>query len=470
MGSLGTAATVPAPMNVDQHSLPPRGGALTLVLAVLWIVGCGIIDWWTGPEFAFSAFYLPGVAAVGWFHGRKAAVGAAALAALAWLAAELPWNVSYSNPLAPYWNAFVRWLVFVVTAVLVGEVRIRQFTEGALREQRGILSAILESMRDGVMVVNAAGRIMVFNSAARTLFRQDALNASQEEWLRRLEGLDLEPAVSLNRLIPSLRHALAANTACAGEVTLHGSEAGPRFCVFNAMPVARPGRPPQGRVVVFSDLTTRRLLENRVLQATELAQRRIAQDLHDGLSQHLASVAFAADELQDELAGTGHFSTATKAEEIAMLVRAAIGQAKALARGLYPAGLAESLSTALQNLAITAENRSGVSCEFKESGTERPLAPETAGHLFRIAQESVTNALRHASPRRVRICLDHQPQALSVAISDDGIGMPLSPAERAGIGLQIIQHRANLIGADLEVRADPDGGTVVSCVLPLPLP
>lgn len=449
------------------HEIQFRREMAALATGLLWIVGCGIIDWLTGTELAFSAFYLPGVAVVGWHCGRWWGVVAAVGAAVAWLLAELAWKVTYSNHLVPYWNACVRMAIFVITATLVAEVRIRRVAEGALREQRGILSSILESMKDGVVVVNGEGKIIVFNSAARAMFGGDALHTMLTAWLNNLEGFPSDAATVRNRAVATLRNALANRAGAAEEIVLQDAQGGPLYCAFNVMPLERPGKPAHGKVVVLHDLTTRRLFEKRLVQATEQTQRRIAQDLHDGLSQHLVGVAFAADELQDELSRAGGQAAAAKAEEIAALVRDAIGQAKSLARGLYPSGLEESLATALQNLALTVEARSGVACEFRMSGKELPLAPETAGHLFRIAQESVSNSIRHAAPRAVGVRLEQGPEILVMEVTDDGTGMREPAAGSSGIGLQIIHHRANLIGAELRLESRPGAGTTVRCTLPL---
>jgi PAS domain S-box-containing protein len=445
-----------------------RNKPLVMAAGLLWILACGIIDWLTGTELASSAFYLPGVAVVGWHCGRSWGVAVALSAALAWLLAELAGKVAYSTPLVPYWNASVRLAVFVITAVLVSEVRIRRVAESALREQRGILSSILESMKDGVVVVNGVGRIIVFNSAARTMLGGDALHATQTTWLGRLEELSTDEHAGRNRSVAPLRNALASPTGGEGEIVLQGVQGGARYCAFNVRRLEDSGKLAQSKVVVLHDLTTRRLFEKRLVQAAERAQHRIAQDLHDGLSQHLVSVAFAADELQGGLSRGGEPVAAAKAGEIATLVRQAIGQAKSLARGLYPSGLEESLATALQNLALTVESRSGVACGFTMTGPELPLAPETAGNLFRIAQESVTNALRHASPKGIGVRLEQSPEVLVLEVTDDGTGIRQSAAGVAGIGLQIIRHRANLIGADLQLESLPGAGTTVRCTLPLP--
>jgi signal transduction histidine kinase len=130
--------------------------------------------------------------------------------------------------------------------------------------------------------------------------------------------------------------------------------------------------------------------------------------------------------------------------------------------------LEESLATALQNLALTVESRSGVACEFQMTGPELPLAPETAGNLFRIAQESVSNALRHASPKGIGVRLEQNPELLVLEVTDDGTGMRQTTGAASGIGLQIIRHRANLIGAELQLESLPGVGTTVRCTLSLP--
>ncbi len=240
--------------------------------------------------------------------------------------------------------------------------------------------------------------------------------------------------------------------------------------------------------ILHAFVVLRRELEQRVLQRTAALQRSavvrgelqrelflagsherlaIGQDLHDGLCQHLVGTAFAAQVLADDLAARGDHETREKADQIVHLIEEGVQQTRQLARGLLlnsigPAGLA----TELEEYAATIGGQRGVPCCFVARG--RPEAPDeqTASHLFRIAQEAVNNALRHAHPTTVEIALTSDDTHLVLIVSDDGTGIP-THRPGGGAGLRLMEHRAEVIGGELTVQRADTGGTIVRCRVPV---
>jgi signal transduction histidine kinase len=212
------------------------------------------------------------------------------------------------------------------------------------------------------------------------------------------------------------------------------------------------------------DITERRRLEKAILDISGAEQQRIGQDLHDGLGQHLTGIAFKARVLADELQSDAP-RHARPAREIGSLVQEAISRTRDLAHGLAPVGLQKhGLSTALQELARSTQQM-GVRCTFK-CGRPAAIENETVGlHLYRIAQESVNNAIKHGRARNVSIMLDSRRGEITLKIRDDGIGYPEISSDKSGIGQKIMQYRASLIGAALLIRPVPGSGTVVICSL-----
>lgn len=210
----------------------------------------------------------------------------------------------------------------------------------------------------------------------------------------------------------------------------------------------------------------RQRLEREILQISDRERARIGQDLHDGLGQHLAGIEMLSEVLARKLAARRRPEAATAAE-IARLVREAIGQTRQLARGLSPVHLeAEGLMTALAELAANTQKRCGVRCAFECAAPVLLPNHEAATHLFRIAQEAVTNALKHARSKRLVITLHQTPTETTLRVKDFGVGLPDRPPNAPGLGLRLMQHRASLIGASLRVQSDPHGGTSVTCILP----
>lgn len=435
----------------------------------IWVLGSGLVDWLTGSELAVSAFYLPGIILTAWISGRKASLWIALLAASIWLTAELAGPIHYSRPFIPYWNAVIRLSIFVVTALLTSEVRMRRQTETALQHQKDIFSSILDSMRDSVVVADHDGRIIVYNPTAQHLFGPVELGRNANDWATQIEENLLDPSPGIHERKHPLRQALAGQFAGPGEISLRKEHSAARTQLgLTALPLVGHDANQAGMILVFNDLTARRNLENQISQASEREQRRIGQDLHDGVCQHLVGVAFAAATLQSELEHMNLPAQAAGAAEIADFVREGIRQTKDLARGLYPTGIEEGLEIALKSLASITRDRLGIPCHYSQTGGDFVLAMTTAGHLYRIAQEAVNNAVRHAKCQNIRIQLTRKADELVLEVMDDGIGLGSSHHPDRGIGLQIMQYRANLVGAKLEISSLQGEGTRICSRVSLP--
>ena len=220
--------------------------------------------------------------------------------------------------------------------------------------------------------------------------------------------------------------------------------------------------------VFVRDITDRVMLEREVMQSGERESRRIAQDLHDGLGQLLAGTAHMAGALQKSLAVKSR-PEARQMSRILRTINEALAQARDLSRGLHPVeSETNGLMVALQSLAARTQSIFQVRCLFT---CRRPVLMEdntVATHLFRIAQEAVGNALKHAKPKRIDICLAGTPERVHLAIKDNGAGMPGRQRTKPGMGLRIMRHRAGMINGTLVIQNEPRGGTTILCTMPLP--
>jgi signal transduction histidine kinase len=152
--------------------------------------------------------------------------------------------------------------------------------------------------------------------------------------------------------------------------------------------------------------------------------------------------------------------------EIVDLIRVAQEQARALMQGLHPVEVdAAGLTAALDQLASATERRSGIKCTFQCDHPVFVADNDVAIHMFRIAQEAVTNAVRHARAERIEIRLENGENGLTLQVSDDGIGIPGDLNGATGMGLRIMRHRAGTIAGRLDVRPGTTGGTIVTCTL-----
>jgi PAS domain S-box-containing protein len=215
------------------------------------------------------------------------------------------------------------------------------------------------------------------------------------------------------------------------------------------------------------DITERKGLEEAILNISATEQRRIAQDLHDGLGQHLTGIAFMSKVLEEKLSDKS-LPEAAEAAKIVKMVNQAIDNTRQLARGLHPvAAEPQGLMSALKKWASEVETLFHIRCGFQ---CEKPLRIHDANlatHLYRIAQEAVNNAIRHGKSRNIVIGLSGKNGAGMLTIQDDGEGFPKKPSSQPGVGLSIMNYRADMVGGSLKVQPNEERGITVTCMFPI---
>jgi PAS domain S-box-containing protein len=216
-------------------------------------------------------------------------------------------------------------------------------------------------------------------------------------------------------------------------------------------------------LIIVRDITEHKRLEREILEISSREQQRIGHDLHDGLSQQLAGIALLGKVLHKRLSAKSLPET-DDARRIVDHVKEAITQTRHLARGLSPVQLVgQGLHEALEELALWVENLHSVECRLYWENEIRIDDLATATHLYRIAQEAVGNALRHAEPTRIDIELADRKDFFSLTIRDNGCGLPDGAGSGNGMGFNIMQYRARMIDASLDITTGPEGGTFVTC-------
>ena len=219
---------------------------------------------------------------------------------------------------------------------------------------------------------------------------------------------------------------------------------------------------------VAHDVTDTQRLKREVLDATDRERARLGRELHDGLCQNLSGIAALSAALARRLAVSGAQGPAAEVAEIGGLLNHAVVYARDLARGLCPAELrGAGLADALAALADNVSALFGVRCVFDRPPACPDFGPETATHLYRIAQEAVHNALVHGRGQRIDIALRIGSDSGLLCIRDDGAGPAGPDAVERGMGLQSMRYRAQWIGGALQVQGQAAGGTAVRCTFPL---
>lgn len=329
-----------------------------------------------------------------------------------------------------------------------------------VRAERAIATQarMIDSMLEGVAVIDNRGAIDITNPAFDALFGYDR---------GQLLGRDMRSLADWP-LGEFERWQSSAEGRDSVTVEFEGRKRdGTRFFaagVLSGFDIA--GR--HHSLLVLQDVSERKQLERGVLQAVNREQYRIGNDLHDGLGQELTGIALMLRGLAGRLT-TEHPPLLPEIETITRLVNNAIESTRALARGLSPVNLERGgLRDALEGLAMHASELYGASVVFthRMSGN-RPLNAELANHLYRIAQEAVRNAVRHGQARSIRLHLTLLRAKVKLSITDDGVGLSPDAMDAAGMGLKIMCYRARILGGDVSFEAVEPQGTRVLCVCPL---
>jgi signal transduction histidine kinase len=213
-------------------------------------------------------------------------------------------------------------------------------------------------------------------------------------------------------------------------------------------------------------LTQAREHELEVVRAVERERIRIGQDLHDGVCQNLAAIDCATACLRQALEEGGSQESAL-AGKIQEYLKQTMVEARNLAHGIVPVQVErDGMISALKELVGNANVVREGSAYFESSGDIQIEDQQVALHLYRIAQEAMSNAARHAKGSEVAVRLSADDREVTLAISDDGAGFDTDPKAHRGMGLRTMQYRAKLMGGRLELDSEAGRGTTVRCVVP----
>jgi PAS domain S-box-containing protein len=336
-------------------------------------------------------------------------------------------------------------------------------TEKQLQEERNLASAILETVDALVLVMDREGRIVRFN---RTCEQTTGYSFAEVQGKPIWELL--RSAEEIERFRAVLRE-LAAGSATDNHFESYwiARDGVARLITWSTTVLPASGDAPTYIVASGMDITERKHLEKTILDISAREQRRIGQDLHDGLGQHLTGIAFMA-KVQEQKLAEKQMSEAADAAKIVRLVNDAIFRARELAKGLAPVvSDAHGLMSALQLHAAEVEDLFRVLCRFQCDPPVLVSDGNVATHLYHIAQEAITNAVKHGQARNILVRLSAIEGRGLLVISDDGKGLVEPAGNHGGMGLQIMRYRADMIGGTLEIRCDKKQGTTISCRFPV---
>lgn len=215
-------------------------------------------------------------------------------------------------------------------------------------------------------------------------------------------------------------------------------------------------------------------LEEEMNEITANEQRRIGRDLHDSLGQKLTGAVFLSRSLLNWLEKHGEQKTEISnrqpaidhqkahAETLNETLKSAVSQVRNMARGLASVTLNNNnLEESLEQLADEMSALYNINCSFSKNGTPGTLDRETKEQLYFIAREAINNAARHAQASSIEMNLSESNTEWRLKVRDNGIGMETPHATEKGLGLRIMRHRANRIGAEFTIHSSPGKGTTI---------
>jgi PAS domain S-box-containing protein len=227
-------------------------------------------------------------------------------------------------------------------------------------------------------------------------------------------------------------------------------------------------------IIVFAvDVTAHKRLENRLMGLRAEEQRRLGYDLHDGLGQHLSGILYLSRRLENRFRAK-HAEDADSIGEIVRLVKESVTLVRSISKGLRPLNDdPHALAQALADLTAKTQESTGIACGFEEAGTVLLYDADVAENLFRIAQEAINNAVRHSGGTRIEVRLQQSDEETVLEVADNGKGLGATDWSHAhlrgqdpgGLGLGIMEHRAELMGGVLHVDSIPGTGTTIRCRL-----
>ena len=352
--------------------------------------------------------------------------------------------------------------------VAAGSARAQRLNAARRHESAGRLQAALKELADIkaaldehsiVAITDARGRITHVNEkfCAISKYSPDELIGQDH----RIINSGLHP----KEFFRDLWTTIARGKVWHGEIRNRARDGSHYWVDTTIYPILNSRGKPAQYIAIRTDITERVRLQQEILRASATEQRRIGQDLHDGLGQQLTALEFMCHSLRTNLA-TNHPLLEKQAAKICESLREAIAQTRALSRGLTPVKPERGgLMEALNYLAEGTDALGHVKCRFKCPAAVFVEDPQVAEHLFRIAQEAVNNALKHGQPGAIQIELSRRNGETRLRVCDDGRGLPRFQKVAKGMGLQVMQHRANVVGGTLAIVSAPGCGVTVECLL-----
>jgi PAS domain S-box-containing protein len=333
---------------------------------------------------------------------------------------------------------------------VIQDITERRDSEDRLRQSEELLRATTANTADTLVLVDTGMRVRFIN--------KNVGGMTIEQIIGREIGV-LLPEDARDGVLDKLRHIL--NTGETATYEFESTEGDQVRYFENRAVLVRDDGIGAGISISTRDITERKRLEQEILDVSGRERQSIGRDLHDGLGQELTGVALMLRGLAGRVQQRCP-EAMDSFNEIVVLVNQSIENARSLARGLLPVRTETGgLAFALRELASRSHDLYGLEVNFRSEGPELRLDETDASHLYRIAQEALTNSARHGHATLVDISLIVTKKTFLLRITDNGEGFRLPMSPYTGMGLKIMQYRAGIIGAKFEIAPNVPRGTMV---------
>lgn len=345
--------------------------------------------------------------------------------------------------------------------VMVEDITSRKLAEANYRRELGFNEILASHTSAIIILLDRHGHLIHANEATLQMlgYKRKDLVGKPPPW----KSDFMDPAEKI-RSQKRFKEMLAGKNIPSKEVTLIGKDRRRHVVALSSIITKTPEGIVDRIIVTGTDLTERNRLQKEILKISEQEQARIGHNLHDGVGQTMTGVSSLIEALQSELSGDQRQSAA----RIHHLIQEAIQEVRRMSHSLSPASVKNrGLGGALHLLAetIRTNHRTACACEINPDIKIEDSEKET--HIYRIAQEAANNALRHGHPSSIRLSLQRQGEHEAVLkIEDNGSGLGKRTSAHTGIGLRVMDYRANLIDGSLTIKSRARGGVSVVCRFP----
>jgi two-component system sensor kinase FixL len=368
-------------------------------------------------------------------------------------------EINLSEIKTPFARASITALVTTLFVTMFASVMYFRITR-PWAQQDETFHILAKTAHEGIFLIDVHGIIQFVNPAAETLFGYETkeLLGKNVKQLMPSPHRGLHDGYIKNYLQTGIKKMIGKGRQLLGQ-----RKDGSQFLMYLSV-----GEINLERTHLFAglimDLSEQQKLQREIFAIPEREQRRIGEELHDGLGQQLTGLSMLAQSLLNNASKSEH----DLADQLAGGLHEALTQVRALARGLMPVQIdADRFMISLKEITKNIEQQSNIPIKLQIDDTVQLFDDATAAHLYRIVQESLNNAIKHADASRIKVSLKTEQNHGVLEVIDNGIGIPLDLEDSTGLGLNIMRHRCGLFDGEITINPAGERGTKVCCRFPI---